>query len=90
MSLKESWTVYIVETESGKLYTGITTDLDRRFKEHLEKKRGAKFFSISAPKQILFQENHSNRSEASIREAEIKRMSRPQKLALINTSGLPK
>ena len=88
MSVKESWTVYIVETESGKLYTGITTDLDRRFKEHLEKKRGAKFFSISAPKRILLQENHSSRSEASIREAEIKRMSRPQKLALINSSDL--
>lgn len=88
MSMKKSWIVYIVETESGKLYTGITTDLDRRFKEHLEKKRGAKFFSISAPKQILFQENHSSRSEASIREAEIKRMTRPQKLALINSAGL--
>lgn len=89
MASKEFWTVYIVETESGKLYTGITTDLDRRFKEHLEKKRGAKFFSISAPKRILFQENHFNRSEASIREAKIKRMSRSQKLALINSSEVP-
>ncbi len=84
MSLKEPWTVYIIETESGKLYTGITTDIDRRFKEHLEKKRGAKFFSVSAPKKILFQETHSNRSKASIRESEIKRLTRRQKLDLIN------
>ncbi len=88
MSTKDRWIVYIVETESGKLYTGITTDLDRRFQEHLEKKRGAKFFSISAPKEILFQEIHPNRSEASAREAAIKKMSRTEKLELISTTGL--
>lgn len=81
-----SWTVYIVETETGLLYTGITTDLKRRFEEHAGKKRGAKFFSISSPKQILFQEDHPNRSEASSREAQIKRMSRHEKLTLIKSS----
>ncbi len=86
MSSKICWVVYIIETESGKLYTGITTDLNRRFQEHSEKKRGAKFFSVSAPKRILFRENHSSRSEASIREAEIKRMKRSQKLELISSS----
>jgi putative endonuclease len=81
-----SWTVYIVETEAGFLYTGITTDLKRRFQEHAGKKRGAKFFLISSPKKILFQENHPNRSEASSREAQIKKMSRLEKLALIKSS----
>ena len=87
MAKKGSWIVYIIETKSGKLYTGITTNIDRRFKEHLEKKNGAKFFSISAPKRIVFQESYPNRSEASTREAVIKRMSRLEKLEIISDSG---
>ena len=77
------WTVYIIQAESGKLYTGITNDLDRRLEEHREGNRGARFFRFSGPKKLLFSESHPNRSEASKREAEIKKMSRQQKLALI-------
>ena len=86
MSAKPFWIVYIIEAENGNLYTGITTDLNRRFQEHSSKRKRAKFFSISSPKQILFKENYSSRCEASIREAEIKRMSRSQKLELISFS----
>lgn len=78
------WVVYIIQTESGKLYTGITNNLERRFKSHLQKKSGAKFFHFSKPVQIVFREPHQNRSEATKREIEIKKMSRTQKLALIN------
>lgn len=79
---KEKWIVYIIQTESGKLYTGITKDLDRRFGEHKEKKKGARFFRISNPEKILHQETYPNRSEASKRESEIKKMTREEKLAL--------
>ena len=80
----DQWEVYIIQTTSSKLYTGITNDLDRRFKEHLTGKgRGARFFRFSAPEKLLFRERHPNRSSASKREAEIKKMSRKQKLALI-------
>ncbi len=77
------WDVYIVETDNGKLYTGITTDLDRRFDEHRGSPRGAKFFRISSPARIVFRERHADRAAATSREREIKRMSRPAKLRLV-------
>ncbi len=79
-----SWKVYIIQTESGKFYTGITTDLGRRFAEHMSGQKGARFFNISKPKTILFQEEHPCRSTATQREIEIKKMSRKQKLYLIS------
>ena len=84
MSLSEKkWFVYIVEAQNGYLYTGITTDLARRFSEHQTKHVGAKFFNSSPPKKIVFHEPHSNRSSASKREASIKKLSRKEKIALI-------
>jgi putative endonuclease len=81
-----SWKLYIIQTKSGKLYTGITTDLNRRFHEHKFEKKGASFFNFSEPECILYEEDHSSRSEASKREHKIKMMSRKQKLDLINSS----
>ena len=78
-----SWEVYIIRTQSGKLYTGITNNLARRFDEHLNKKRGARYFHISAPDAIVFRESHINRSEASKRESQIKKMTRCKKMELI-------
>lgn len=78
-----NWEVYIIESESGKLYTGITNNLDKRFTDHLNGKKGARFFRFSAPKKILFREIHSNRSEATQREISIKKMSRTEKFNLI-------
>lgn len=84
--MNKKWEVYIIQTKSGKLYTGITTDLDRRFQEHRTGKKGARFFHISGAEKILFRESHPNRSEATRRELEIKKMSRSQKLTLLNTN----
>ena len=83
MKANDTWVVYIIETSNGKLYTGITNDMDRRFANHLEGKKGARFFRISGPKSILHIESHPNRSEASRRESQIKKMSRQQKLEMI-------
>jgi putative endonuclease len=80
----KQWEVYIIEAESGLLYTGITNDLDQRFESHLKGSNGAKFFRFSNPKRIVFRESHPNRSEATKREIEIKRMTKIQKLTLIN------
>lgn len=79
----DEWIVYIIQTTSGNLYTGITNDLERRFKNHQQQKRGARFFRISEPEKVVYQESHPNRSEALKREYEIKKMSRQEKLALI-------
>ena len=77
------WFVYIIRTENDKLYTGISTDVERRFREHQEGRLGAKFFQTSAPAQLVFTESHADRSAASRREAEIKSMDREAKLALV-------
>lgn len=83
MTEETDWTVYIVQTESGKLYTGITLDLERRLEEHRRGPRGAKFFRTSGPKRVVFEERHPERPQALRREHEIKAMTRSQKLALI-------
>jgi putative endonuclease len=80
----EEWKVYIIETASGKLYTGITNNLERRFEAHKNSPKGARFFHFSRPSKIIFVETHPNRSEASKREYAIKKMTRKEKLQLIS------
>ena len=74
----------MIEAENGHLYTGITTDLDRRFSEHQSKQGGARFFHTSSAKKIVYSEPHPDRSSASKREAMIKKLSRKAKIALIS------
>lgn len=83
MMSKNEWFVYIIEAENGFFYTGITTDLDRRFSEHQSGQGGARFFHTSSAKKIVFHEPHLDRSSASKREAAIKKLSRKAKIALI-------
>ena len=76
--------VYILKCKDGSLYTGITTDVARRFKEHKEGKGGAYTRAKKAVK-ILYTEKIKNRSKASKREAEIKKLRRAEKYALIKS-----
>ncbi len=79
------WWVYIVQTQGGRLYTGITTDPERRFNEHCKGgKLGARFFRSDPARSIVYREPQQNRSTASKREAAIKKLARSQKLALID------
>ncbi len=80
------WKVYIIVTTSGKLYTGITKDLSRRFKEHKKKQKGARFFHFSSPEKVVWQKTYPNRSEASKKESAIKKLSHTEKLALIGSA----
>ena len=73
------WSVYIILCHDGSLYTGITTDVQRRFRQHQQLK-GAKYFRIHRPQSVLFVEDGHSHSSALAREAEIKALSRPQKL----------
>lgn len=80
------WDVYIIETESGKLYTGIAKDCQKRFSEHKsDPKKGAKFFRSDPPKQIVYVEKSPDRSLAQKREFEIKAMNRKDKIKLITS-----
>lgn len=68
------WYVYIILTAKEKLYTGISTDPERRFFEHLlDVKKGAKFFRSDSPQKIVYCEEYETMSEALKREAEIKK-----------------
>ncbi|MBC7713212.1 MAG: GIY-YIG nuclease family protein [Rhizobacter sp.] len=68
------WYVYVILTEKDKLYTGISTDPERRFVEHLcDTKKGAKYFRSDSPVKIVHLEEWDTMSEALIREAEIKK-----------------
>ena len=80
---QSNWFVYIVEAENGHLYTGITTNLERRFSQHQSKQGGAKFFHTSSAKKMVYHETHPDRSSASKREAAIKKLSRKKKIDLI-------
>lgn len=79
-----NWEVYIIETESGRFYTGIALSKEKRFLEHLNsKKKGAKFFRLDPPKKIVWHEKKDTRSDALKREREIKSLSRSLKIKLI-------
>jgi len=77
-----SWMVYIIETEKNTFYTGITNDLESRWQAHLQG-RGAKYLRSYKPKRIVFTEIQIDRSSATKREAEIKKLKRKEKLAII-------
>jgi len=81
---KTEWFVYIIEADNGKLYTGITTDISRRFRQHQTHTGGARFFHTSQAKKLVYQEAQPDRSSASKREAAIKKLSRQAKLTLIS------
>lgn len=73
--------LYILECKNGSLYTGITTDLERRFKEH-KTGIGGNYTRAQEKVRVAYTEEHPNRSSASKREAEIKGWPRQKKLAL--------
>jgi putative endonuclease len=68
------------------LYTGISTELERRVEEHNSSVRGAKYTRVRRPVFLVYQEEFPDRSSASKREYEIKKkMNREEKLQLIET-----
>ncbi len=80
--VKKNWFVYIILCSDDSLYTGITTDIDKRFEQHNNKK-GAKYFYGRSPKKVIYIEDNHDRSSASKREYEIKQYSRDKKQQLI-------
>lgn len=74
--------VYILQCKDTSLYTGITTDISRRLREHIDKKGGHYTRGRGAMKMVYVEE-HPNRSSALKREIEIKKMKREEKLKLI-------
>ena len=74
----------MIEASDGSLYTGITTDVQRRFKEHCSPEKGARFFRGRQPVKVVYTETHPDRSSALRRESAIKNLSRNEKIGLIS------
>lgn len=77
-----NWVVYILRCADDTLYTGITNDLPARVSAH-EEGRGAKYTKGRAPLKLVYKEECENRSKASKREREIKKLPRDLKKELI-------
>ena len=75
------WYLYILQCRDNSLYTGITNNLERRFKEHL--KKTTHYTGYNPPIKILYKEIYQYKSEALKRETQIKGWTRKKKLALI-------
>lgn len=78
-----SWQVYILLCSDNSLYTGITTDIARRFLQHAQG-QGAKYFRGRQPLEVVYLETDHNRSSAARREAEIKALKRGSKELLVS------
>ena len=84
-----AWWVYILECSDGSLYTGITTELERRVEEHNSSPKGARYTKSRRPVHLVYAKVCPNRSDALKEEIRIKRMARQEKLELIASSEVP-
>ena len=79
-----SYFVYILKCSDATLYTGITTDLERRLYEHNYSKKAAKYTMLRRPVELVYSEAAEDRSSASKRERVIKKLTKSKKLELID------
>ena len=82
--MEATWYLYILRCGDGTLYTGITTDVEKRQEQHRTGK-GAKYTRGRGPLELVYQETCLDHSQALKREAAIKRMSRQKKEILIKS-----
>lgn len=80
----KEWLVYILECNDGSYYTGITKDLERRFKQHTGG-RASRYTRSRRPLKLLYTETCFTRSEALIRECAVKSLPRKQKEKLVQS-----
>lgn len=81
--MDKKYFTYILLTEQNTLYCGYTDDVEKRFQTHLEG-RGAKYTRSHKPIKIVYQKEFETKSDAMKEERRIKKLSRFEKLKLIN------
>ena len=84
LKLDKKYFVYILLTQSDTLYCGYTDDVEKRFKKHCEGK-AAKYTRANKPVKILYKKAYPNKQEAMKEECRIKKLSKKEKLKLINS-----
>lgn len=77
------WYVYIIRCEDSSLYTGVTTDVQRRFKEHKDGTLGAKYTKSKKAKSLVYKRAFKTRSNAQKEETRIKSLKKKEKEALV-------
>lgn len=77
------WFVYILRCADNSLYTGITTDLERRINEHNGEKSVTRYTRARQPVKLVYHEASKSRSDASTREAQIKKLKKSEKEILL-------
>ena len=82
--MESTWYLYMLRCKDGSLYTGITTDVEKRLEIHRSGK-GAKYTRGRTPLELVYREVCEDHSHALKRELEIKALTKEQKLALIGT-----
>ncbi len=70
-----TWHVYLLRCSDGSLYTGVTTDLQRRLHEHNHSPRGARYTRSRRPVELVYHEHANDRSSAQRREYQLRRLS---------------
>ncbi len=75
----QNWYVYMIRCSDASLYTGVTTNIERRFKEHQTKKVGAKYTRAKIALHVAYVETCASRSEAQVREHQIKKLTKAEK-----------
>ena len=81
------WFVYLLRCADNTLYCGITTNLKKRLRQHNgELVGGSKYTKVRQPCELVYSENSENRSEASKREAAIKKLAKADKEFLIKSN----
>lgn len=78
-----AWFVYMLRCGDGSLYTGCTDHVERRLAAH-QSGKGAKYTRSRRPVELVYQEEVADRSAALRREAAIKKLTRKQKIELLN------
>ena len=83
------WHLYMIRTNQGHLYTGITQDVSRRFLEHQEGgKKAAKYLRGKGPLKLVFQQEIGSRSTALKAEICLKKLPKLKKESLAKNTGL--
>ena len=82
LSAGEAWSLYILQCGDGSFYTGITNDVEHRFKMH-SKGKGARYTRTRQPLKLLYQEKCGIRTQALVRECAVKALPRKRKQSLI-------
>lgn len=80
--MENTWKLYILRCGDGTLYTGITTDVEKRFAQHAAGK-GAKYTRGRGPLELVYREECGDHSAALKRELEVKALPRQEKLKMI-------